>query len=297
MIPRRIRALVVPALLTVCAADAGANADPDVHSFFCFRPSLGVITAGPPASAASLDTIYIAIAPVDTVVTPGAVFDVHFTVTQPGLGFNAYDAVISYDPQALTFLPQPAGWQQGSLMTGACGNTFHRFQAAGDSIVINHSLLCANVSLHGPGILYNLRFRASNTPQPAHLTLRFIQFYDDGYNRGPVKLKTNTVHIGPPTDVAPVAAPQLQVEVAPNPFNPQAEVRVEFPEAGWQAVTVFDGAGRVVRTLFTGPGGAGVRNLRWNGRDDAGRPVAAGVYFVGAQTPQATRCVRAVLVK
>jgi len=250
-----------------------------------------------PAVPAALDTIYVGIAPTDTIVTPGGTFDVHFVVTQAGLGFNAYDAVIAYDPAVLTLISQPASWRQGSLMVGACGNTFHRFSAAGDSVVINHSLLCAGVSLHGPGTLYNLRFRASMVPQTTHVSLRSIQFYDDGFDRGPVKIRTNTIHVGPPTDVAPPAEAGFRLQVAPNPFNPETRIHVEFPAAGLQSVCVIDGAGRLVRVLSAGVGGAGTREVRWDGRDRAGLPAAAGVYFVRAQAGAARASVRAVLVK
>lgn len=255
--------------------------------------------AGPAGAApAALDTIYVAIVPTDTIVTPGGTFDVHFVVTQAGLGFNAYDAVIAYDPAALTLLPQASSWQQGSLMVGACGNTFHRFQAAGDSVVVNHSLLCAGVSLQGPGTLYNLRFAASAGSQTTHVVLRSIRFYDDGMDRGPVKVQLNTVHVGPPTDVtAPPGAAGFRVQVAPNPFNPRARIHVEFPAPGAQSLAVYDGRGRLVRVLTAGVGPAGRRDFEWDGRDGAGGPAAAGVYFMRARAGGMAATVRAVLAK
>jgi len=45
-------------------------------------------------------------------------------------------------------------------------------------------------------------------------------------------------------------------------------------------VRVLDVRGAVVRTLADGRVGAGAATLHWDGRDDAGRPVAAGVYFI-----------------
>ncbi len=58
---------------------------------------------------------------------------------------------------------------------------------------------------------------------------------------------------------------------------------------------VLDPAGRIVRTLAGGYFGAGPHALAWNGLDDNGRPVAAGVYLVqldaGGEV-QARRIVR-----
>jgi len=60
-----------------------------------------------------------------------AEFDLELRVTQAGSAFNGFDADVSFDPSAITFVPlSPTSLQQGSLMTSACGNTFHRFTAS-----------------------------------------------------------------------------------------------------------------------------------------------------------------------
>jgi hypothetical protein len=38
-------------------------------------------------------------------------------------------------------------------------------------------------------------------------------------------------------------------------------------------------SGRLVRTLVNGFEEGGERSIYWNGRDDAGRGVASGIYF------------------
>jgi flagellar hook assembly protein FlgD len=43
---------------------------------------------------------------------------------------------------------------------------------------------------------------------------------------------------------------------------------------------VFDVSGRLVRKLGNGTFAAGSHVLEWDGRDGAGAPSAAGVYFV-----------------
>jgi hypothetical protein len=247
---------------------------------------------------ASADTIYLAISPTDTVVTPGDEFDLHLRVTQAGKGFNAYDAVIGYDPAALTFIQRPASQQEGSYMRGACGNTFHVFNAAGDSLVINHSLLCQGVSLHGPGTLYNLRFRASNTAQPTQVRIRFVEFYDAGLFARPVVITNATPQIGAPTDVpgTPVRG-AYRLEAAPNPFNPSTVLRVEAAMPGLQSLVVRDAAGRVVRRLEAGWFPAGVRLVVWDGRDGRGARAASGVYLVTLEAAAGKASERLVLVK
>ena len=72
--------------------------------------------------------------------------------------------------------------------------------------------------------------------------------------------------------------PQLQ-QNAPNPFNSQTVLSYFLPTAGPAHLTVFTLTGQQVVVLHQGPQQAGYHRLRWNGRDDAGRPVASGVYL------------------
>ena len=59
---------------------------------------------------------------------------------------------------------------------------------------------------------------------------------------------------------------------------------------------VFDVAGRTVRTLLRGVQPAGERVLAWDGRDDGGSPLSAGVYLLrlDAAGHSETRSVRLV---
>jgi len=43
---------------------------------------------------------------------------------------------------------------------------------------------------------------------------------------------------------------------------------------------VYDLRGRHLRRLASGPGFAGPRQIVWDGRDAAGRPLSSGVYLV-----------------
>ena len=66
----------------------------------------------------------------------------------------------------------------------------------------------------------------------------------------------------------------------PNPFNPATTIAFDVPAATAVRLTVHDVAGRLVRTLAAdGIVAAGRHQVVWDGRDDAGRAVAAGVYL------------------
>jgi flagellar hook assembly protein FlgD len=49
---------------------------------------------------------------------------------------------------------------------------------------------------------------------------------------------------------------------------------------GEASLTVHDALGRRVRTVAGGAMAAGTHEVAWDGRTDAGAPVAAGVYVV-----------------
>jgi flagellar hook assembly protein FlgD len=63
-------------------------------------------------------------------------------------------------------------------------------------------------------------------------------------------------------------------------------------------VAVVDAAGRRVATLARGGFGPGIHALRWSGRDDAGRDVPSGAYWVRASEAASPGTgVRVVLIR
>ena len=65
----------------------------------------------------------------------------------------------------------------------------------------------------------------------------------------------------------------------PNPFNPSVVIPLALAtDAAKVALRVYDVLGRRVRQVWQGPLGAGSHRFVWDGRDESGRAVAAGVY-------------------
>jgi subtilisin family serine protease len=83
----------------------------------------------------------------------------------------------------------------------------------------------------------------------------------------------------------------------PNPFNPSTTIRFALPSAGRTTVTVYDVAGRHVKTILDDNLAAAAHTLRWVGDDDRGRPVSAGVYFYRIQSGTHDHVGRMALVK
>ena len=66
----------------------------------------------------------------------------------------------------------------------------------------------------------------------------------------------------------------------PNPFNPQMVIPLDLATDQKQvSLALYDVLGRRVRQLWQGPLGAGTHRFTWDGRDEAGKAVAAGVYL------------------
>ena len=66
----------------------------------------------------------------------------------------------------------------------------------------------------------------------------------------------------------------------PNPFNPAVVLPLELAtDAARVSLTVYDVLGHRVRQLWDGSLRAGSHRFVWNGRDAAGKAVAAGVYI------------------
>lgn len=97
----------------------------------------------------------------------------------------------------------------------------------------------------------------------------------------------------------PTAAPPMQAmsritRVAPNPFNPRTVVEFSLPRNARVTVLLHDLRGRRVRTIDRGTLDAGTHEQVWNGRDDAGREVASGVYLVRVVTDGAVGAGRKI---
>jgi PKD repeat protein len=78
---------------------------------------------------------------------------------------------------------------------------------------------------------------------------------------------------------APIASTVTLAQNHPNPFNPATQITWTQPEAGRVELAIVDASGRRVRILVRGSYPAGLHAAEWNGRDEAGRTMAAGVYF------------------
>jgi hypothetical protein len=253
-----------------------------------------------PVTTPAFAAISVGLTPASQTVTPGTDFDLFIDITQAGSQFNGFDAVVTFDPAALTFVPlAPTSQQQGCLMTGgcsaACGSTFHVFSAAGDSLSVSDVLLCNQIFLTGPGHLYKLRFHASNVAQITHVNFRSTSFYNAGLFVTPVGSSNATIGIGVNVGVEPRPRAPGRVRVEPNPSFGRVQFVSEGGAGRVEAVEILDLQGRVVRALAAASADSGAR-LAWDGRDARGVRVPAGVYQARIHRDGQTELTRVVLL-
>jgi hypothetical protein len=156
-----------------------------------------------------------------------------------------------------------------------------------------------------------LRITAGNgfgLPSPGHTTLTRLpsgtswnvdSFFDITYRidfvgapGGPLAGRsgstTGTIRMQAGQPLQATDAPQLAAQISdvalssrPNPFSsPGTSIAFRLPAAATVKLAVYDVAGHLVRTLLEERAPAGPHAMFWDGRDNVGRKLGTGVYFV-----------------
>ena len=83
----------------------------------------------------------------------------------------------------------------------------------------------------------------------------------------------------------------------PNPFQDRTTIAYAVEQPGPVRVTVYDLLGRRVRTLVEETQSPGAYEVGWDGRDDAGQPVASGTYFYRLRVGDAVSSKQALRIQ
>jgi hypothetical protein len=83
----------------------------------------------------------------------------------------------------------------------------------------------------------------------------------------------------------------------PNPFHGETVIPFDLSQNGHVSLKIYDVAGRLVRTLQDSEDFAGRRSIGWDGKNQAGRRVASGVYYYRLVTPSRTAVRKLVIIR
>jgi hypothetical protein len=83
----------------------------------------------------------------------------------------------------------------------------------------------------------------------------------------------------------------------PNPFNPVTTIQYDLPEDSHVNMVIYDILGREVKTLLNQSEDAGYKSVRWNGMNNSGQNVSAGMYFYKLETSGYVKVNKMILLK
>jgi hypothetical protein len=122
---------------------------------------------------------------------------------------------------------------------------------------------------------------------------QYLRIVDDGNTTGGqyAGFDLDAIHVWNPTGIArdhviETTASILNLSALPNPFWKRISIRYQIPkESGSNEMTVvniniYDAAGSLVRNLTNDVKEPGRYTVTWNGHDNMGRELPAGIYFL-----------------
>ncbi len=89
----------------------------------------------------------------------------------------------------------------------------------------------------------------------------------------------------------------VSLAIGPNPSRGRATVSYALGAPGPMRIAVYDGSGRLVRTLAELPRAAASGILTWDGTDESGRKVGTGVYLCLLSAGDVTRASRLAVLR
>lgn len=225
-----------------------------------FAINYGPVSApqdGPALAAAGANELGLGVVPA---AATGETFTVPVLMSGAGNVLGA-SLAFGYDAKVVEFVSAEAGGllrtqgREGVVLSPSAG-------------IVDFALLGEGAGVQGEGALVNVTFRRVGAGEPA-IALKGVTARDAA-NR--------PVNLAGVTPVAPAVT--MMSAPFPNPFRGSSSMRMAMARDGKAKVAIYDLVGRRVRTLVDGPKPAGEWTLVWDGRDDGGRAVPAGLYLV-----------------
>ncbi|HET7224395.1 MAG TPA: FlgD immunoglobulin-like domain containing protein [Candidatus Eisenbacteria bacterium] len=213
-------------------------------------------------------------------VAAGSTIDVALDFDGAG-DAQAVSAKLGWDPAVV----EPIAVAPGALLDQQDRGATVLSSEPGD---VDVALLGTGTGITGSGQLAHVTFQVKAAGDP-QVSVASLIARDAGNH--PVMI-SGTAGMGEPAPARTALGLAL-----PNPFTSTTTLRMSLRATGPATLAVYDVAGRRVRTLLDGVQRAGARTVTWDGRDEAGARLGAGVYLVRLNAGERVETRRIELVK
>ncbi len=264
-------------------------------------PDTQIVFSPTSASTASLTADYDGRLHLVWVDSRGGNNDIFYKMYTPGTGWDAVDTQLTVDPstQIQPYVDaDPIGnayvvWTD--LRNGSSNpDIYYKDKKAGTwsadfQLVGNNTDNNSNAVQRFPGLTHDGLGNTFATWEDERLPASIGKNKDVFYKIG--QFNVTAAPLAPP-----VFASRL-LKTFPNPFNPEATIRFELARDTQVTLRAYDVRGRAVRTILSGYLAAGPREVRWDGRDDNGRSLPSGTYFLRLQAGRDSKSTTVTLLK
>ena len=148
----------------------------------------------------------------------------------------------------------------------------------------------------GQNFLQRGAFKGQINDIPGFLNVNTNQFMDDDVKRYVGGTGTSQLDIAD-KDNGQMPKRFTVYQNYPNPFNPVTGLRYDLHSDKMVRAAVYDASGRLIRTLVSSLQDAGQKSLTWNGVNDQGQTVSAGVYFCVIEAGPQRQIIKMMLLK
>lgn len=86
-------------------------------------------------------------------------------------------------------------------------------------------------------------------------------------------------------------------QINPNPFSRLTSICYQVSAMAHIKIRIYDGSGRLIRTLIDEKKSTGTYQISWGGKDNEDHPVSAGVYFVRLEAEDYKETEKVILLR
>lgn len=182
-------------------------------------------------------------------------------------------SLIAYDPAEMTLIEVT----EGSLLLRQPETVFSKHTDGTQGVVFDAAVIGRNATVSGSGEVAVLRFNLASPAADHVVALAHVDLRDLNNNFLLDPRVRQDVDEDDSFPYTPFAT--RLIGARPNPFAGNTAVFFQLAKETKVSIRVFDVTGHLLRTIGGGSMPAGEHRLSWDGTDDSGQRVPAGLYF------------------